>query len=211
MEELRYTLLGNGSSDRHLLPLVTWVVQQHTALPVAHAWADLGFLQNRPTSLQERIRMSMQYYPAPLLFVHRDAESATRQERIFEIQRAISGLSVANYVCVVPIKMQEAWLLFDEGAIRRAAGNPNGREALNLPAMRDLERTDDPKNVLFEALRTASGLSPRRLAKFNVHHAAHRLAELIDDYSPLRELPAFAAFEGEVRATLDSLGCASEA
>lgn len=202
MEELRYTLLGNGSSDRRLIPVVTWVLQQHTARPVAAAWADLGFLTARLTSLQERVRWSLQYYPAPLLFVHRDAETATRQERIDEIERALSGLSVGQHVCVVPIKMQEAWFLFDEAAIRRATGNPNGREPLYLAPVRDLERVDDPKNLLFEALRAASGLGPRRLAKFNVHQAAHRLAELIDDYSPLRELPAFAALESDVHAAL---------
>lgn len=202
MEELRYTLLGNGSSDRRLIPVVTWLLQQHTSLPVASTWADLGFLLARPTSLQERIRMSLQYYPAPLLFVHRDAETATRQERVDEIERALSGLSVGQYVCVVPIRMQEAWFLFDETAIRRAAGNPNGREPLYLPSVRDLERVDGPKNLLFEALRAASGLGPRRVTKFNVHQAAHRLAELIDDYSPIRELPAFAALESDVHATL---------
>ncbi len=154
--------------------------------------------------------MSLQYYPAPLLLVHRDAESALRPQRVHEITRALSGLNVTHYVCVVPVKMQEAWLLFDEAAMRCASGNPNGREVLDLPAVRDLERIDDPKNLLFEALRTASGLSLRRLAKFNAHQAAHRLAELIDDYSPLRELPAFAAFESEARAALVNLGCAAE-
>jgi hypothetical protein len=202
MEELRYTLLGNGSSDRRLIPVVTWLLQQHTPLPVASTWADLGFLLARPTSLQERVRMSLRYYPAPILFVHRDAETATRQDRVDEIERALSGLRVGQYVCVVPIKMQEAWFLFDETAIRRAAGNPNGRDPLYLPTVRDLERIDDPKNLLFEALRAASGLGPRRLARFNVRQAAHRLAELIDDYSPLRELSAFAAFESDVQVTL---------
>lgn len=146
--------------------------------------------------------MSLRYYPAPILFVHRDAETATRQDRVDEIERALSGLRVGQYVCVVPIKMQEAWFLFDETAIRRAAGNPNGRDPLYLPTVRDLERIDDPKNLLFEALRAASGLGPRRLARFNVRQAAHRLAELIDDYSPLRELSAFAAFESDVQVTL---------
>lgn len=205
MEELRYTLLGNGSSDRRLIPLVTWVLQQRTSLPVSAAWADLGFLPARPANLQERIRWSLDYYPSSVLFIHRDGESATRQERVDEIERALSGLNVAHYVSVVPIKMQETWLLFDEAAIRRAVGNPNGRVVLELPATRDLERIPDSKNLLFGALRTASGLSPRRLATFNVHPAAYRLAQLIDDYSPLRALSAFAEFEREVHATLASL------
>jgi hypothetical protein len=209
MEELRYTLLGNGSSDRRLLPLTTWVLQQHTALPIASSWADLGPLRVRQRDLQERIRTSVEYYPASLLFIHRDAEAATREERVDEIERALAGLGVAHYVPVVPIKMQETWLLFDEAAIRRAAGNPNGSQALHLPALHELERVDGAKHVLFEALRAASGLGPRRLERYSVHKATYRLAELIDDYSPLRRLSAFAALERDVCEALLSLGCAS--
>jgi hypothetical protein len=38
-------------------------------------------------------------------------------------------------VCVVPVRMMEAWLLIDEMAIRRVAGNPNGRIPIELPVL----------------------------------------------------------------------------
>jgi hypothetical protein len=94
--------------------------------------------------------------------------------------------------------MQEAWLLFDEKAIRNAAGNPNGRTPLNLPVVTELEQLPDPKNDLYELLREASGLHGRRRKRFAVNIAARRVAEFIDDFTPLRTLPAFKALEAEV-------------
>lgn len=205
MAELRYTLLGDGSSDRRLLPIVTWVMRQHTALPIAPAWADFRFLARRPSTLQERATAAIEYYPAQLLLIHRDAEAATRDQRINEIAEAVEGLAIPYYVCVIPVRMQEAWLLFDEAAIRQAAGNPNGRRLLSLPNLRDLELVPDPKEMLFQALRDASELGSRRLGAFNSAQAAHRLAELIDDYSPLRQLIAFAALESDLRAAIARL------
>lgn len=102
--------------------------------------------------------------------------------------------------------MQEAWLLFDEQAIRRAAGKPNGRHPLNLPNPAQLEAVPNPKETLIAALRSASELRGRRLARFNPHRQAYRLAQLIDDYSPLRQLPAFAALERDIQNRLTSIG-----
>ena len=98
--------------------------------------------------------------------------------------------------------LQETWLLFNEPAIRRAAGFPRGREDLGLPAAARLEAAADPKQILREALRTASGLSGRRLKNFSVDAAAYRLADQIDDYSPLRVLTAFADLETRIIASL---------
>ena len=65
------------------------------------------------------------------------------------------------------------------------------REALSLPPARRWERLPDPKEVLYQALRTASGARGRRARRFNPGRAAHRLADLITDWSPLRNLAAF--------------------
>jgi hypothetical protein len=56
--------------------------------------------------------------------------------------------------------MQEAWLLFDEAAIREASDNPNGEERMDLPALSSLEEILDPKELLRDLLRvfgTSSG------------------------------------------------------
>jgi len=57
------------------------------------------------------------------------------------------------------------------------------------------EEIADPKAFLHGALRVASELKGRRLRDFNVSQAAHRVAEYVDDFSPLKSLPAFAKLE----------------
>jgi len=111
-----------------------------------------------------------------------------------------------THVCVVPVRMQEAWLLFDESAIRRAAGNPTAHMPLRLPRLADVEELADPKSILHDALRTASGLRGRRLKAFSPHRAAHLAGDYIRDFSPLRGLPAFRALEAEIEAVLRAHG-----
>jgi len=57
--------------------------------------------------------------------------------------------------------MQEAWLLLDESAIRRASGNPNEGMALTLPDPGGVECIADPKTTLHELLTRASGQAGR--------------------------------------------------
>lgn len=94
----------------------------------------------------------------------------------------------------------EAWFLFSEQAIREASGNPAGRENLRLPRTREIEALPNPKEVLHELLRGASGLSGRRLKGFRAAAAIHRMSGIIDDFSPLLELPAFQELHNEVNS-----------
>jgi hypothetical protein len=137
--------------------------------------------------------------------VHRDAEGIGWRARDAEIRLALAGCG-CPFVPVVPERMQEAWFLFDEAAIRRAAGNPRGTGRLVLPRLRQVDRLGDPKQVLNRALRDASGLAGRHLDRFDERAAQYRLAELVDDYSPLRALPAFVALERDLIAVLRAHG-----
>jgi hypothetical protein len=146
-------------------------------------------------------------YPCDLLFVHRDAENEPAQNRIDEIRGAVKKLANdlrVPVVEVVTVRMQEAWFLFDEPAIRTASGNPNGQLEFDLPPISKLESIPDPKAVLHEALRIFSGLKGRRLKAFRASVHANRVAELIDDFSPLRRLSAFRDFEERLNAALQS-------
>jgi len=89
-------------------------------------------------------------------------------------------------------------LLFDDAAIRHAAGNRAGHHPLDIPPIQRIEQLPDPKAILYECLKQASGLSGRRLKHFPVHKRARRVAELIDDFSPLRALSAFNALESNL-------------
>jgi len=214
MRELCYTLLSDGSSDKALLFLLTWLLQKnHVECAIQPQWADLRRLPKYPQTFPERIKKTLELAPCNLLFVHRDAEKESRQKRVAEIRQAIeeAGESVAvPAVCVVPVHMTEAWLLFDEAALRRAADNPRGRQPLQLPPITKLEELPDPKNILYELLREASDLGSHRRKKFRVEERVHRVAELIDDFSPLRALPAFQALEAELKQVIQTHGWCCE-
>lgn len=209
MHQLRYTLLSDGSSDASLLPLLTWLLRSNgVGIPIQAEWADLGRLrlQEKPR-LSDRIRKSLEYYPCDLLFIHRDAESEARVKRVQEIESALAAIETPSQpvVCVVPVRMMEAWLLFDEAAIKWAAENSNFRGALDLPAIQRLEDVPDPKELLHSFLRKASGLSNRRLRRFSAQRSVRRLAEYLSDFSDfsvLRQLSAFQALESDIHSLI---------
>lgn len=211
MRELRYTLLADGSSDRALLPILTWLLRcylPHCA--IQPQWSDLRRLPKKlKDDFPKRIRQSLDLYPCELLFIHRDAEKEPRQNRVDEIHNAISSIGTLQsfpIVCVIPAHMTEAWLLFDTKALRKAASNPNGTIVLQLPNLNRLENDPNPKEVLYGLLRSASELSPRRLKKFSEIDCVYRLADLIDDFSPLKALPAFAELELEIKHVIQING-----
>ena len=210
MTELTYTMLGDGASDEVLLRHLAWLIEQNLnpEISTRPQWADLRACRKKPSGLALRIHAALALYPCDLLFVHRDAETQRPQDRYDEIHRAIeqSGSQPPSVVCVVPVRMQEAWLLFDETAIRKAAGNPNGKVKLSLPPPSTVEAVPDPKAVLHARLRMASELTGRRLRKFSDGQAARRVAEYINDFSPLRQLQAFRRLEEDVRQLLATHG-----
>jgi len=202
MRELRYTLVTDGSSDIVLIPIITWtLIESGVKCAIQSEWADLRkFPIREKLKLEKKILLSLHYYPCDLLFVHRDAERESVETRKNEICRVISDINENEpVVCVVPVRMQEAWLLFNDEAIRHAAGNRSGRQPLKFPPISQIEKEPNPKAVLHESLRDASGLRGHRLRRFNVNRSAHRIAEYISDFSPLRALSAFNIFEHDVR------------
>ena len=204
MERLRFTLIADGSSDRALVPVLTWLLRQYWEhVPIQPEFSDLGRLRNPPRSLSQRIDRSIELYPCDLLFVHRDAERESVEKRREEIREALErserGRTLPT-ICVVPVRMQEAWLLIDESALKKAAGNPTSRQNLPMPDVRRLEDLPDPKRVLRDLLREASGFQGRRLEKFNrdLSKCVQRVAQQIDDFGLLRRLAAFRELERQV-------------
>lgn len=207
MKMIRYSLLSDGSSDQMLMLVLNWLLRRHCPqYALEPQWADLGRLPSPPKKLTDRIRKTLELYEPDLLFIHRDAEKHSFASRHKEIEAALSGLTSPPAICVIPVRMQEAWLLFDEGAIRRAAGNPNGRRPLQLPAMATIELLLNPKELFFSLICDASDLSSTRLKKLRPQQRAHLVAQAIDDFEPLRELPAFRALESELSEVVKSMG-----
>lgn len=197
------TLVAEGPSDRRLLPILAWVVRANGGGTIALELAQ--YFGRKPATLSGRIKKAVELFPCDILFVHRDNDNAPDGARTAEISTALAAADVApQSVAVIPVRTQETWLLFNEQAIRKAAGYPNGRDDLGIPALNRLEAIADPKELLRSALRTASGLTGRRLKSFGVNEAAYRLADQIEDYSPLRQLGAFRQLEADVCAVIQT-------
>lgn len=161
-------------------------------------WIDTSRIPSTPT-LRERVSAVRRLAPYDLVFIHRDADNQPPAWRYEEIAEAAAG---SPYVAVVPVRMTEAWLLFDEESLRAASGRPSGKEPLNLPPVRRLESLPDPKRTLKDTLLLASGTTGRRRERFDPIQARARVADLIEDWAPLRLLPAFQQLERDVHAAL---------
>jgi hypothetical protein len=199
------SLLTDGPSDRVLIPLLEWLVSSMTPTPFSIQWVDLRGrrARSRPSGLRDRVNEALRLFPCDVLFVHRDAEAQPAEWRHEEIAAATPAHQ--QHVAVVPVRMQEAWLLHDERALRKAVGRTSGRERLGLPTLSRIEGLPDPKSTLNAALLTAAAVTGRRRRAFDTGATARRLAGLIEDWSPLRRLPAFVRLESDTRNALSEL------
>ncbi len=211
MTRIDCTLISDGSSDVVLIPILQWLLKGQGVYPgrPIERYNPTVF-KLAPKSLESRIDHAIENFPCDLLFIHRDAEGEAMQIREAEVREALSRTSGRSkdgpVVIVIPVRMTEAWLLFDEACIRRAAGSPGGKAILDLPQLKDCERIADPKAKLQQALRAASESRGRRLRNFDVEVRIHRVAELLEDFSPLRKLAAFQRLEASLAEVLDRNG-----
>src|SRR4051812_11286917 len=132
MAELRFSLIGEGNTDRALLSILRWLIGEHLpGVEIVGVWPEAG-KRTAGRDLAEHIVECAKAERSHLLFVHRDADNAGREARVAEIERAMTMATrwlpiLPIVVPVVPVRMIEAWLLADEPAIREAARNPSGR------------------------------------------------------------------------------------
>ncbi len=96
-----YVLIADGSSDRSLVPIVSWAIRQVQAKA---SLAPPKFIVRGGQSIDETLRDAISSYRPDLVFVHRDAEGIPRNSRRREIpsQHAV--------VPVIPVRMTEASL-----------------------------------------------------------------------------------------------------
>lgn len=202
MAVLSLALVCDGTSDLCLSDLIVWMMDTHFPERTFRVIPAVDVIPARG-NLAPRLRRTVQLYQPSILFCHRDAERASLNERTREIEAAAEGLDVP-VVPVVPVRMLEAWLLFDEDAVRSAANNTVGRTPLELPPLTVVEGLPDPKDVLMAALMSACELPPRRRRAFNAQRARSRVTSYIADFSPLRRLAAFRQFEQKFLETLNA-------
>lgn len=209
MSLLKYTLIADGSSDKVLMNVIKWLLDDlFPSLPNEGKFADFRGLKNPPKKgdIAAQIARAGEYYPSDLVFYHRDAEIISKdiiKQRKAEIYDAVGN--AGNIVCVVPVVMMESWLLFDELAIKKAAENKNFSGDMQLPILHKMEDIKEPKTFLHQLLKTVSCKKGRNLNTFNVHSAVHLVAENISDFSPLRALSAFKVFENDLKTGVNKV------
>jgi len=199
----RFTLLAEGSSDESLIPILLWLWRQHRPKDelIEPQFVDPGYINLASHRLVDQLLPACDLYPCDVLFIHRDADRESQDTRANQIGVAVKDAftdgTAPRAVCVIPVRMTEAWLLFHEPALRKAADNPNGQQPLGLPKLSQIESLPNPKQTLRELLRAASGLPPQRLRRFREDRAARLITQFIEDFSPLRKLSAFSRLEEE--------------
>lgn len=185
----RSVFLADGTSDlplaRHLEGICTDLGADITVAPV-----DPTLLSGAGRTVAGRLDfLRRQGIGYDVVFVHRDAEGQDPELRRSEIAAGAATVGIrCPVVPVVPIRMTEAWLLLDESAIRRVAGKPLGRVALDLPTAREVERRAHPKELLADVLLRASETAGRRRQQFARDFDRHRalLLERLDSTRPGR-------------------------
>ncbi len=204
MKEIKFTLLSEGSSDESLIPILKLLlIKYFPNTPINSKWADLRNLKKPPKELENKILLACEYYNCNLLFIHRDSDGETlfkrEQEIIKAVEKAEKNVKIPKSIAVIPVKMLETWLLIDEKAIRFSVGNPYSKIPLNLPKFHELENKSKPKEFLNETLKKASGYTGRKLKKLNLNSCKKRIADRIENLSPLQKLSAFQELEKKVR------------
>ena len=153
--QITFCVVADGGTDRVLVPIIQWAI--HRLDP------DVEILEPAFSKRKTPLEHFLQSYNAEtmLTFVHRDAESVSLQQRLQEFPQGAHN----SVIPVVPVRMSEAWILFDGRAIAQAADRPSFH--VTVPDIAELERLADPKNRLEDLLLEAAG-SPtgRRLKDF---------------------------------------------
>lgn len=196
---IHYALLADGTSDRALLPALEWLLRREAK---EAALSRRGFTARRPSAdIADEIASAIALFRPDLLFVHRDAEGMDPQQRLTEIPDG------DRIVKVVPVRMTEAWLLFDAEAIRLAADRPRSRVDVDLPPLNRVESISDPKSRLRDTLLRVAEVTGRKHKRFrqDLANRVQRVAEVITDYSPLLQVPSFRHLANAITAALRQL------
>ena len=184
--QLAYAVVADGGTDRLLVPIIQWAV--HRLDP------GVDILEPEFRKRKGSVTEFLAAYrnEAMLLFVHRDSENVTLDERL----REFHTLDRQDVVPVVPVRMSESWLLFDGTAIAKAASAPSAQ--VPVPPIAQIENIPDPKSrldqLLFQAAGAPSGRRGRNFQRTIVNRRVS-VAEYIVDYSPLENVSAFRRFQ----------------
>ena len=191
-----------------LLPFLSWLLKSidrnrsYEIVPI-----DLSDVRRPPEKIDGKIAwLEASERRWDLILVHRDSDSRDPEPRYREVDRAaLSAAASVPVVAVVPVRATETWLLFDEAAIRKAAGAPDSTAELRLPGIGELERRAGSEKLLHDALTVASETRGRRRAKFRPEPRCHAVATAVRDWSPLLTLSACRRLKRDLAAVLSTI------
>jgi hypothetical protein len=193
-------LIADGTSDRALIPLLKLLLKEHLLLP----FEEPQLIKGEQNDLASKVRYALDKFSLDILFIHRDTENESWEDREAEIRRAVPPDTPEAVVFVIPMKMTEAWLLTDAAAIRQAVGNPNSKVDLGLPTIKKIESCS-AKEVLFNALINAKEHGAQRRRTFKPDQYRHRVAELTSNLQSLRQIKSFKRLEDNLIPCLTKL------
>ena len=204
MDTLSTGLIGDGSSDQALIPLITTLLGD--LLPDTRIETPQWVAPTNKNVLAEKIAYALdpENFQFDILFVHRDAENETASKRAEEITQS-TPLGNHHVVCVIPVRMTESWLITSEKVIKDAVGNSHSKAKLALPLQNKIESCDS-KAVLFSALIKASEYGAQRRRTFKPEQFRYRVAELTTDLTALRKISSFKQMEDTLIDVLQQLG-----
>jgi hypothetical protein len=88
-------LTSDGTSDRSLIPIINWALEQNDQLrdvTIVPQFYDPRGTMTPSRKLEERLQDAIKLFPRDVLFVHRDAEREPPEKRRREIDMAIAAL-----------------------------------------------------------------------------------------------------------------------
>lgn len=213
--KISFILTGEGTSDLRLVEHIESILIEEGFSEVSGEAPDLGMF--RPPvgrTVEEKLTALLKHYPnVDVIFVHRDADKVGVHVREQEIMTATQNVvDVARVIPIIPVTMLETWLLVDQEAIKRVAGNTNYKGSLDgIPAIRQLENHRDTKQLLLNALCEASQTQGARRIKFRKRFSEMRarLTFDLDPNGPIQNLASYRYFREKISVfSQDRLGFA---
>ena len=198
-----------GTSDQPLADIVEYLfVERDVTLRLSRPDFSVMDRVGRDVGSKLLTGSRLMGKPIDVAVVHRDADSAGRDSRCNEIQRAVEASEIGcNFVPIIPVKMTEAWLLLNEREIRIVAGNPNGRDDISLPRASEVERIADPKHRLQDCLSRAASARGRRRDTISKRFPQHRrqLLERLNLHGPITTLSSWRALVQDIEEFISNL------
>lgn len=203
-------LLYEGTTDALFLKSLVRRTFENVA---CECWGDVEILE--PVDLKTKTKqfvqevlkaaeIGLQEHGITVLCVHADADSETDEtaykHKIEPAKKALqesTEVLCANLVPIVPVQMQEAWLLADLTELKRQIGTNKSDAELGLD--KRPETIADPKQAITDAIRIArEGLTKRRREDLKIGELYQPLGQSMS-LSSLQKLPSYRKFEAHVR------------